>query len=125
MPPQLTTTSALTSPCSVATPVTRPSWVWIAVTLVSSKILAPPLRAPLARAVVVSIGLVWPSLGRKTPPTTSSVLISGQRRFISSVPMTSTSRPKVRAMEAPRFHSSKRSSVVATEMDPFCLKPVA
>ena len=46
-------------------------------TLQFSMIWAPPARAPLARACVVSVGLVWPSLGRNTAPTRSSTFSRG------------------------------------------------
>jgi hypothetical protein len=39
--------------------------------------------------------------------------------------MTLTSSPNCRAIEAPRFSSSSRASVSATEIEPFCLNPVA
>jgi hypothetical protein len=38
--------------------------------------------------------------------------------------ITSTSSPNSRAIDAPRFSSSKRSSLVAIATDPRCMKPV-
>jgi hypothetical protein len=63
MPPHLTTYSQAIVPWSVSTPVTRPSLVSTRVTLVSSWILTPPLRAPRASAMVTSAGLHLPSFG--------------------------------------------------------------
>ena len=48
MPPQFTTISASMSPRSVLTPVTRPSRVEMASTLVCCRMLTPPARAPAA-----------------------------------------------------------------------------
>ena len=92
-------------------------------TLVFSKIFAPRCLAPLASACVVSIGLVWPSLGRKMPPTTSLTSSSGQRSLISPGVSSSIRRPKVLPIEAPRLSSSRRAAVFATLIEPFCLKP--
>src|SRR6478672_9721847 len=50
IPPALTTTSASIAPCSVSTPVTRPSVTPIPVTRVWVKIRAPPARARLLGA---------------------------------------------------------------------------
>ena len=125
MPVASTTYSAVISPRSVTTPVARPSLVLMLVTAVFSKTRAPPLVAPLTSAMVVSIGLVWPSFGSHTPPTTSSTLSSGHLRLMSAGPITSTSRPKVLAIEAPRRNSSNRSAWVATATLPRCRKPVA
>ena len=49
----------------------------------------------------------------------------GQRRTASATLISSTSRPQVRAIDAPRRSSSIRASLVAIESDPFCLKPVS
>ena len=125
MPAQFTTTSARTSPCSVATPLTRPRAARIAVTLMFSAMRTPALRAPRASARVVSTGFVWPSFGRNTAPMRPSVASSGQRSWAAPGDRICTSRPKQRAMDAPRFSSSKRASLAATAMEPTCLKPVA
>jgi hypothetical protein len=63
MPAQLTTYSAWISPRSVETPVTRPFSTLTSVTAVCSKMVTPPMRAPLARAWVRSTGLASPSPG--------------------------------------------------------------
>ena len=39
--------------------------------------------------------------------------------------ITSTGRPKTRAMDAPRFSSSKRSALAATATEPRVWNPVA
>ena len=62
-PPQLTTVSQAMVPCAVRTPETAPLLRSKPVTAVSSKMRAPRLRAPLASAMAVSTGLVWPSPG--------------------------------------------------------------
>ena len=70
-------------------------------------------------------GSPWPSMAKKTPPTTPSTLSSGCRSAASGAEMVSISTPKARAMDALRRNSSMRSSVRATVMDPLRLKPVA
>ncbi len=94
-------------------------------TLVFSKIFAPRCLAPLASACVVSIGLVWPSPGRKMPPTTSPTSSNGQRSLISPGVSSSMRRPNVLPIDAPRCSSSSRAAVLATLIEPFCLNPVA
>ncbi|GBL38202.1 sarcosine dehydrogenase, mitochondrial [Anaerolineaceae bacterium] len=89
-----------------------------------SKMRAPRCSAPLANACVVSTGLVRPSLGSHTAPTTSLASISGHSAAASRAVITSTSKPNTRAMEAPRFSSSKRSALLAIDTEPFCRKPV-
>ena len=79
---------------------------------------APPMRAPLASAAAVSLGLVWPSLGTYTAPTRSSVRISGHNSPASRGVMTTTSRPNERAIEAARVSSVRRSAVRATAILP-------
>ena len=74
---------------------------------------------------MVSMGFVRPSRGSHTAPTRSSVRMSGQRRPASDGVITSTSTPKHRAMDAPRFSSCIRSAVRATLMLPGRRKPVA
>jgi len=125
MPAQFTTTSHTMSPRSVLTPVAAPFCRWIPVTVTFSTMVAPPLRAPFARASVVSIGLVRPSRGIHTAPARSSVRISGHRRPASAGEITSTSTPKHLAIDAPRFSSIIRSFVRATLMLPERRKPVA
>ncbi len=81
--------------------------------------------APRASAIVVSIGLVCPSPGRCTPPTTSDTSSSGQRRAISLRPTSPTSSPNIRAIDAPRRNSSRRSALVAIDRLPRRWNPVA
>jgi hypothetical protein len=88
-------------------------------------ITAPPWRAPLASASVVSIGLVRPSRGSQSAPTRSSVRMSGQRRPASAGVITSTSTPKQRAIEARRESSCMRSAVRARLTLPGRRNPVA
>ncbi len=58
-------------------------------------------------------------------PMTSSIFISGQSSFTRLAVIISAGTSKAWAMEAPRLSSSQRSGLVAMEMLPFCLKPVA
>jgi hypothetical protein len=95
------------------------------VTVTFSTMVAPPRRAPRASASVVSIGFVRPSPGIHTAPARSSVRMSGHSLPASSGEMGSTSTPKQRAIEAPRFSSIRRSAVRATLMLPQRRKPVA
>ena len=125
MPPVRTTVLARISPLSVKTPTARPPSTRMRSTFVCSKIFAPRIRAPLAKAWVVSMGLVCPSFGRNTPPTTSDVSIRGYSELISSAVRRFTSKPKLFPIDAPRLNSSNRACVFATPMEPFCLKPVA
>ena len=95
----------------------------IDVTFMFSNMRAPRCVAPLTSAMVVSIGLVWPSLGKKMPPTTSSTFSSGHFALISLGSSFCTSSPNVVAIEAPRLSSSSRAAeFVATEMLPLCEK---
>src|SRR2546422_6708573 len=82
------------------------------VTVTFSTMVAPPLRAPFARASVVSIGFVRPSRGIHTAPARSSVRISGQRRPASPGEITSTSTPEHFAIDAPKSeeHTSELQS---------------
>ena len=91
------------------------------VTLQSSTRRAPPLRAPLAKAMVVSAGLVEPSSGKWMAPMRSAVFMSGHSSCTRLGVTGSAGTPKARAMEAPRRSSSQRSSLVAMERLPFCL----
>ena len=86
---------------------------------------APPERAPLMSAMVVSTGEVIPSSGMYRAPTKSSVLAKGQRDLSSSISIERISTPTVEAIETPRFNSSHRSMSEATLIDPGFLKPVA
>ena len=83
------------------------------------------MRAPLASAMAVSAGLVWPSWGKKMAPTTSSMLSSGHISWAFFGVISSASTRKALAMAAPRRSSSQRSALVAMEMLPFCFSPVA
>ena len=79
------------------------------------------MRAPLARAIVVSIGLVWPSSGVYRAPIMPSVLIPGyssSRRVLSII---SDSTPNTFAIDDVRLISSRRASVRANEMLPIRL----
>ena len=87
-------------------------------TATSSVICTPRSLAPLARDMVVSTGLVWPSWGIQAAPTRSSVRTSGQRSRNSSKSISRISTPTVRAIDRPRMISSQRSGSEATEMDP-------
>jgi len=91
----------------------------------SSRMRTPRLRAPLASAMVVSTGDVWPSRGMYSAPTMSSVRISGQRSRSSSMSISRVSTPTDMAMAAPRRISSQRSASAATETDPGVRQPVA
>ena len=55
----------------------RPSSSSKPVTATPSRSVTPAMRAPLARAWVMSDGLACPSVGRNAAPTTSSTVISG------------------------------------------------
>ncbi len=125
MPVASTTTSASIGPCSVSTPVTRPSATLTSVTETPSITRAPRAFAPLARAMVVSTGDVWPSRGMNNAPTRSSVRRRGQRAAASSRSITRVSTPTPSAMVAPRRISSHRSGSAATEIDPGVRYPVA
>ena len=70
-------------PCSVMTALIFPLSISRSKTLVSSNILAPAIRAPLAKAWVISEGLAWPSVGMKAAPITSSIFINGHRSSAS------------------------------------------
>ena len=102
-----------TVPASVSTPAARPLLrPGCSSTRTFSTMRAPRCRAPGASACVVSIGLVWPSFGRKTPPTMSSASISGQRSRIA--PGESTSHLQAEALAPSRRRacsSSKRAAV--------------
>ena len=89
-----------------------------------SMIRAPFSFATAAKAMVVSMGEVWPSPGSQTPPWMPSGFSSGQRSTSSSGPMTSTSTSKHLAMSAPRTSSSSRSALPAMLTDPTFRKPV-
>ena len=93
MPVANTTASVSMLPCSVSTPETAPAPVRSPVTATSSTMRTPRLRAPLAKAMVVSTGEVWPSRGMYRAPTRSSVRISGQRSRTSSMPISRVSTP--------------------------------
>ena len=128
-PPQLTTMSALIGPSVVCTPVTRgppgPSSVSIAVTRTFSKMRTPPLRAPLARDCVMSVGLALPSPGSHTAPTRSSVRMIGYLSPACCGVSGSQTTPCPLAMAAERRSRVMRSSVRATISEPDCFQPVA
>ena len=73
---------------------------------------------------MVSIGLVWPSLGMNSAPTTSAVSNCGQRRARSFGVNTSQTSPKFCAIAALRRSSVQRASLVAMLIEPFCFSPV-
>ena len=75
--------------------------------------------------MVVSMGLVWPSLGVQMPPTTPRPASSGYLCTTSEGVRNSASTPKARPMAPVRLNSSNRASFSATPMEPCCLKPVA
>ncbi len=64
MPAAITTFSARSWPFDVTTPAARPLLTRMDSTAMFSKTFAPRIVAPLMSAIVVSIGLVWPSRGR-------------------------------------------------------------
>ena len=76
-PAQFTTTAASIGPSAVSTPVARPSFTLMPVTLVLSKIFAPRMRAPFASACVTSAGFALPSLGSHNAPRRSPVAMIG------------------------------------------------
>ena len=63
--------------------MTRPLSTTIPCTLQFSTNATPRDRAPLTRAMVVSEGLVLPSVGKNAAPTKSSISINGQRSSAS------------------------------------------
>ena len=129
MPAASTTVGARTSPstpsCNTRTPTARPFSTTMSLTSVFSKMCAPPCLAPLAYAMVVSTGLVCPSLGVHSPPTTPLSDSSGYLESTSEGVRNSTSTPKARPMAPVRLNSSKRAAFSATATEPFCLNPVA
>ena len=74
---------------------------------------------------MVSTGLVWPSLGVQSPPTTPLPESKGYLASTSLGVKNSTSTPKARPIAPVRLNSSKRASFKATATEPFCLNPVA
>ena len=124
-PAQLITTSALMSPRVVATPVATPSFCWIAVTRVCSKMRAPFMRAPRASACVTSAGLTLASSGSQSAPSRSSVRITGYFRRPRSIEMISQATPCARAAAWMRLNRVTRSGVRATRTEPHCFQPVA
>ena len=77
----------------------------------SSQIVAPAWRAPRANAIVMSVGLACPSVGRNAAPTTSSTVISGHRACASPGESRCISRPNDLAVVACRLTSFHRSVV--------------
>ncbi len=69
MPPHSTTASQPMRPDSVFTAATWPFFTSMPVTDVFSKMRTPPVRAPLAKAMTVPTGSVWPSPGMNRAPT--------------------------------------------------------
>ena len=86
---------------------------------------APFWRAPFASAMVVSVGLVWPSHGIQTPPARSSTLRLGLRAFTSEGVRSSASTPVIAPIAGTRLSSSRRSRVWASESPPVRRYPVA
>ncbi len=110
-PAQHTTTLHSMRPCDVTTALITPSTTSISSTSVSSQIVAPACRAPRASAIVMSVGLACPSVGRNAAPITSSTVISGHRSCASSAESRCISSPNDLAVVACRFTSFHRSVV--------------
>ena len=124
-PQHSTSFSHATSPWAVRMPASRPFSTTIPVTGQSSTIIAPCIRAPLARACAMSDGLACPSVGRKAAPTTSPISISGHRSCASCGVRSCMSSPKLCAVVAWRLTSVQRSALQASLSPPFIFQPVA
>ena len=83
-------------------------------TSVSSKILTPRCRAPLASDIVTSTGLARPSSGVQKPWMTSSVRISGTRSATSRGDRMSLVIPTERMYAVSRRRPSSERGVVAS-----------
>ena len=83
--------------------------------------MAPHCRAPLASAMVRSVGLALPSPGSQIAPSRSSTRIAGQRDSASSGVIIEHSSPNASAVAAVRRSWVIRSSVRATITPPHCL----
>ena len=124
-PAHTTTFSHSMRPRSVTTALTTPSTTSICSTSVFSQIVTPAMRAPFARAMVMSLGLACPSVGKNAAPTTSSTSINGHRSCASLADSRCISRPKLVAVVACRLTSVHRSSLHARRKPPFIFQPVA
>lgn len=78
---------------AVSTPRTRPSLTAVPVTLARSTTSTPRRWAPRARAWVRSEGFALPSPGSHTPPTRSSVRMTGHSSPASLAVTTSAAMP--------------------------------
>ena len=119
MPAQLTTVSALIGPYCVVTPAARPRSVRMPVTATSSTSRAPPSRAPRASAMVVSVGLVWPSVGKWMAPITSRVSSSGQSSLIRAgdVPSSNVYKATLTVQAARPVYNTSYESPLINFMD--------
>ena len=124
-PAQSTTFSQAIRPWSVTTARSVPSSSSKPVTATPSRSVTPVMRAPLAKAWVMSDGLAWPSVGRNAAPTTSSTCISGHSACASCGVSSSISRPNECAVVACRLTSIQRSGVQASRRPPLRFQPVA
>ena len=95
------------------------------VTVQSSMIRTPCMRAPLASDWVMSEGLTWPSVGRKAAPTRSEMSINGHNSRASRGVSNCISRPNERAVVACRLSSIQRAGLQARRRPPFIFQPVA
>ena len=125
MPAALTTYSHSMSPTGVRTPTTAPSRVRTSSAGVPSRIVAPRIRAPLARAIVTSTGFTRPSVGVWKAARMSSVRAIGNSSPTSRGLISCTSTPQCRLNAETRRYSSRRPASAATSISPIGRKPVA
>ncbi len=90
-------------------------------TLVFSMICTPKARAPLANAIVVSIGLVCPSFSTYRLPTTPSVFTPGYSASSSWLLIIWDETPNTLAIDEVRWSSSSLSEFLANETLPMRL----
>ena len=87
-------------------------------------ILAPLFLAPLAKACEISVGLAWPSVGKKAAPCTSSISIIGHSSCASLGESNSICNPKECAVVVCLRTSCQRSLLQARRSPPFIFQPV-